>query len=226
MQKPNEEYMVMQKRSWAAVLFSLFIALLLVEIIFKVPEESYWRPIFYCLIIVPVAFILIYRFLIKEGIASYHDFGLTKNHIFKNAVIGISLGIASGIIAFIAARYYFNLNAFEERNMIFAIIAKSVAAPIWEEFVFRGIMFSSLLWILDWKKDWPQEKRILWIGFSYTVIAVIFTFGHYGTSDLVIVYFAGIVDTAAFHLTRSLVAPIFTHSIYNLLQILLPAYMS
>jgi len=220
----SDKEWVMLKCTWCIILFSIFIALLLVEIIFKIPEASYWRPVFYCLIIVPVAFILIYRFMIIGGIASYHDFGLTKNHIFRNAIAGISLGIASGIIAFIAARYYFNLNAPGESDMMFAVIAKSIAAPIWEEFVFRGIMFSSLLWILDWKKDWPEEKRILWVGFSYTIIAVIFTFGHYGTSNLVIVYFAGIVNTAAFHFTRSLVTPIFTHSIYNLLQILLPAH--
>lgn len=221
----DKEWIVL-KRVWSIVLFSIFIAMLMVEIIFKIPATNYLRPILYCLIIVPATFILIYHFVIKEGIASYSDFGLTKKHISKNIMIGTALGILSGIFAFILGKYYFSLNFPMESNLAFAIIARVITAPIWEEFIFRGIIFSSLLWILEWNKNWPQENRILWIGFSYTIIAVIFTLGHYGTSNLLLVYFAGIVDTFAFHITKSLVTPIITHSIYNLLQTLLPAYAS
>jgi len=217
---------VMLKRTWSIALFSIFIAILLVEIIFKIPETSYLRPILYCLIIVPTTFILIYYFLVKEGIASYSDFGLTKNHILRNILVGVILGILSFVVAFVMIKYHFNSNFPRESNLTFGIIARGIAAPLWEEFIFRGILFSSLLWILGWNNDWSQEKRILWTSFAYIIVAVIFTFGHYGTSNLVIVYFAGIVDTAAFHLTRSLVTPVVTHSIYNLLLILLPSYVS
>ena len=217
---------VMLKRTWCIALFSIFIAMLTVEIIFKISETSYLRPILYCLIIVPTTFILIYHLMIREGIASYSDFGLIKEHISKNILTGMVLGVLSGIMAFVLGKYYLGLSTIMESNLILAIIAKGIAAPIWEEFIFRGLIFSSLLWILEWSKDWSQESRILWIGFSYTVVAVIFTLGHYGTSNLLIVYFAGIIDTLAFHLTKSLVAPVLTHSIYNLLQILLPSYVS
>lgn len=210
---------------WLIMLFSVFTAFLFVEIIFKNIETSYWRPVLFCLIIVPLTFILIYHFLIKKDLAAYSDFGLTKSNALKNALIGISLGIVSGIAAFIAAKYYFHLDLQEESNLAFAIITRCIATPIWEELIFRGIMFSSLLWILEWKRDWPQEKRILGIGFSYIIVAIIFTFGHLGSSHLLIIYFAGLVDTAAFHLTKSLITPIFTHSIYNLLQILSIIYM-
>lgn len=212
------------KRAWSIVLFSIFIALLIVEIIFRIPEASYLRPVMYCLIIVPVTLILIHNFLIKEGMASYSDIGLMKNHILKNILIGTAFGILSFIVAFVMVKYYFNSNFPGESNLIFAVIAKVIAAPVWEELIFRGIVFSSLLRILEWNKDWSQEKRILWIGFSYTIVAIIFTFGHYGTSNLVIVYFAGIIDTVAFHVTKSLVASVVAHSIYNLLLILLPSY--
>jgi len=213
------------RRVWLIALFSLFIAWLITEIFLKIPETSYLRPIFFCLIIVPIAFILTYYFLIKKELASYSDFGLTKSNALRNALIGILLGVVSGIIAFIAAKYYFHLNPQGESNLAFAIIARCIAAPIWEEFVFRGMIFSSLLWVLEWRRDWLQEKRILWIGFSYIIVAIIFTFGHLGASHLLIVYFAGFVDTAAFHFTKSLITSIFTHSIYNLLQIFSIIYM-
>jgi len=216
----------MLKRAWGIALFSIFITLLIVEVILRIPETSYLRPILYCLVIVPTTFILIYYFLVKEGIASYSDFGLTKNHIMKNILIGVTFGILSFIIAFVMVKYHFNSNFPRESDLVFAIIARGIAAPLWEEFIFRGILFSSLLWILEWNNDWSQEKRILWTSFSYIIVAVIFAFGHYGTSNLVIVCFAGLIDTAAFHLTKSLVTPVVTHSVYNLLLIILPSYIS
>ena len=95
-------------------------------------------------------------------------------------------------------------------NVVLLMIAVVIAAPIFEECLFRGFLFSGL-----------QQSHLgtgAAIVFSAAAWAVIHT--QYGTFDLITVFVFGIILAVARIASRSLLLPITLHSTFNFFAVL------
>ena len=95
-------------------------------------------------------------------------------------------------------------------NVVLLLIAVVIAAPIFEECLFRGFLFSG------------QQQSHLGTGaaivFSAAAWAVIHT--QYGTFDLITVFVFGIILAVARIASRSLLLPITLHGTFNFFAVL------
>jgi membrane protease YdiL (CAAX protease family) len=95
-------------------------------------------------------------------------------------------------------------------NVILLLIAVAIVAPIFEECLFRGFLFSGL-----------QQSHLgtgAAIVFSSAAWAVIHT--QYGTFDLISVFAFGIILATARVASRSLLLPIALHGTFNFFAVL------
>lgn len=131
--------------------------------------------------------------------------------LVKNSWPGLLLGIATGGIALI---YVFNIKRFslfsEDLAKIPELTADTswwlialmvVAAPLFEEFIFRGMIFGGL-------------RRSNGILTSALASAAIFAIVHPPVSFLP-VFCLGVAAASGYALTGALITPILTHAVYN-----------
>ncbi|MFK7911407.1 MAG: lysostaphin resistance A-like protein [Akkermansiaceae bacterium] len=96
-------------------------------------------------------------------------------------------------------------NEYGWTGLLTTLISGVVFAPLFEEFVFRGLLFNGL-------------KNRLGLHASAVMSALAFGFVHfYGFQDLVAVGLFGLVMAYLYHLTRSLWPCILCHALFNLL---------
>ena len=86
-------------------------------------------------------------------------------------------------------------------GMIWMIVAMVIAAPLFEEFIFRGVLFNGM-------------KRSMGLWAAIFGSAAIFAMIHPPLS-LIPVFIMGISATICFNRNKCLLAPILVHSIYN-----------
>ncbi len=172
------------------------------------------RAMLFAAIIVPICLALLYLFVVKRGIASWHDFGLTTQNVGKNAAYGVALGVVALVVAVATLRWVYGVTDINQPNdwQLYAV-ASGVAAPIWEELLFRGMLFGSLLMLAERRvRADLQPAAVLAIAFF---INIFFLTAHWG-ANLLVIYLTGFVYVFAFYATRSLVTPIVAHAVYNL----------
>ena len=124
--------------------------------------------------------------------------------------LGMAAGLASGLVAL---GYLYSIDAMglledalKDRSVSvnlgwWAVPLGVVAAPIFEEFIFRGLIFGGL-----------RRSFSLWP--ATLASAGVFAIMHPALSMLP-VFFMGVVAALVYDRTRSLVAPMLTHALYN-----------
>ena len=94
------------------------------------------------------------------------------------------------------------VSAGEGQNLFYAVFTAAILPAIVEEFLFRGVILS--------------EYAHLGGVCAVTVSALFFAMLHFSIVEFPIYFFGGLVMGAAAYLTRSLLAAILLHSVYNL----------
>jgi membrane protease YdiL (CAAX protease family) len=94
------------------------------------------------------------------------------------------------------------LSAAQEGNTFYTVFTAAILPAVVEEFLFRGVILS----------EYAHLGGIC----SVTVSALFFAMLHFSVAEFPIFFFGGLVMGAAAYLTRSLLAAILLHTLYNL----------
>ncbi len=90
-------------------------------------------------------------------------------------------------------------------GLVSDLISAVILAPVCEEIVFRGFLFSAL-------------RNRLGLHAAVGISALVFTLIHfYGVADMISVGIFGVIMAYLYHLTRSLVPCVLCHALYNLI---------
>ncbi|MGC9307464.1 MAG: CPBP family intramembrane glutamic endopeptidase [Thermoplasmatota archaeon] len=210
----REQYKTFQT-VWFIALVALAAAVIVGDILLRLPRNSIWRPPLYAVVIIPLALILLYLVTIRPERATWSYYGITAHHSLKHAGVGIVLGLGAVIVALVVTIFQFGYFPNPREDVLMHMIASGIAAPLWEELLFRGMLFASLLGLIQVR--WQGKERLVALLLAYVVINVLFLTTHIGTSNLPVIYLTGFFYLVAFHMTGSLFAAIAAHSTYNLI---------
>lgn len=133
--------------------------------------------------------------------------------------VGLVTGVAASIVAFIylymVSKFGFFHSSIEEtmvsRHQVvwWLVLLAVVAAPIFEEFIFRGLIFSGL-------------KRFMPLGGALAASAAVFAIVHPAIS-VIPVFGLGVFAAMGYARTGLLITPMVAHGVYNAAVIFLPS---
>ena len=164
-------------------------------------------------------YMLIYKFR-KKDISEY-----VPNKKVPMIIIMMSGCLAIGMRFLVAAYYYLvqNVGIFEKSiqrateispelttvvQVFVAVFGTIIVAPLFEEFLFRGLVMSELLKIM---RPWA----------SIILQAILFAVAHGGLFQGMFTFVVGIVLGIIYYRTRSINATVVCHSIFNLSAVLM-----
>ena len=162
----------------------------------------------YYIAVFGLSFLLIYAMKRKVTVEKtfYMSFWNCKI-IFFIIVASIALvyGVVSPIIELIPMPEFIKkaLEEFGSMNGIFGFFSVVIAAPVFEELIFRGIMLDGLL------KRYSPIKSIL-------VSAIMFGIVHLNPWQFVVAFLVGILSGWIYYMTKSLTLSIIIHATVNL----------
>lgn len=179
----------------------------------KLPTFQMWE----FFIVFPFVLIITYLTFVRKSLLSWSEIGFNKG---KNGLFNtISYGLIGGIIQGAFIHFTTDHSLLKERIAI-NFFEKCISAPIWEEFLFRVLMFSmiEMLVILFIKrfKTTPRSEaftKIIWYFSVIMTLSAIFTLMHGGFSWYIFTF--AIIATLVYYKTRSIIAPAITHFISN-----------
>ncbi len=170
--------------------------------------------------------IIYFFYLKKKGKLTFKDIGLTFDNMWKS----IPLGVLAGLISGFAGWFFLYLigspvEPIPREFVIMFLFASVLSAPIREEILVRGILWSFFERVLNItlklkKKNYDVKKIDLAI---IIVVSLIFLFFHTGRSlDVLLtkILFDSFVFSIVYYKTRNLAAPMIAHSISNFFVIL------
>jgi membrane protease YdiL (CAAX protease family) len=171
-----------------------------------------------------IPFLIVYNFYLKGKKVSYKDIGITSDKIFKNVIIGLLVGIFSGVIGLILFSVLgvpVDKITGEQAWKFFVLLFLSmcICAPIWEEIATRGLFYTFVEKITRSKLN---DKKLVKDSLIVLVVSLFFLLAHYEREPrfLFVIFVTSVIYTVAYHRTRNLIVPIIAHSVYNLLIIL------
>jgi len=203
------------RTSWFIALVALAIGAAVTDVLLRLPTKSVWRPPLYGVVITPIALALLYWLIIRRGRATWAYYGITPRNGLRNAGIGLVLGFGAVGMALIVTHIQFGHFPKPADGVLMHVLGSGIAAPIWEELLFRGMLFGSLLALINAK--WQGKERLAALLFAYLIVNVLFLLMHVGTSNLQVIYLTGFLYVFAFHKTGSLIAAIAAHATYNIM---------
>ncbi len=203
------------KQSWGILGILIFSTFFFIPILFlpeKIIGEEFSFLAYYILALgVPLLIIHLIRKR-KTGIAGY-KFGLTPFKIIGLSVIAIvalDLGLVLPIISLIPTNDFvdkFFLNFVNEDSLLISSITIVIAAPILEEFIFRGIILDGLL------KRYSPLKSIIFSSMLFGII-------HLNPWQFVSAFSLGLIAGWVYYKTANLTLPILMHFASNFFAIL------
>jgi len=170
-------------------------------------------------------FIYLIFFLNKNKI-SLSDIGFRRAGFLKASIYGIIFGIVIGIVGWVITYLIGSTVSQLPDDLINLFIMRSVVfAPIYEEILVRGLLWSALSYTAlimfkgEHKPGFEKKKDIAII----VVISLVFLFFHYDRNiNLFLTKF--VFDSFAYSIlyykTKNLMTPILAHSIANLFVML------
>ncbi len=219
-QKPKPE-LEMSDGMFAAIAFFTIngLSLTIVSFINDLPVGPREYVIAYFIagvLVAPMTLYILWRNRMKN---LFRQLGIRRNDIgmkFYTAVFkGVQWGVCAGVIGLAYLWLLRNVDVFQSYkndimpqasvwlrdSPILMILLIVIVAPLFEEFLFRGLLFRGML-------------RTLPCWAATVASSAIFAFVHPPISVLP-VFVLGIATAISFHRTRWLVCPIATHMVYN-----------
>jgi membrane protease YdiL (CAAX protease family) len=165
----------------------------------------------------PLILFVSYHFFIRNKLIKWSDLGFNLGN--KGLLKTTGYGVIGGVIQ--GAYIFFTSNHFILRNRIWLnFFEKCISAPIWEEFLFRVLLFSmiEMFMLFRLKRIDPDSRyyklnKIAWYINIIGILAIMFSLMH-GEISSYIVSFA-IIATLVYMKTRSIIAPVLAHSLSN-----------
>ncbi|WDV46964.1 CPBP family intramembrane metalloprotease [Clostridiaceae bacterium M8S5] len=172
--------------------------------------------IFFTLLI----YYMIYKFN-NKNLFKYCKFNRKKRNISIYAVVlGISINIIAIIMLNIIDINTYNTdnlktiqNIITENNLIASIITIGIIIPIFEEILFRGIVFNKL-------------KQLFNIEIVIILQAFLFGLYHGEIVQIIFTIFLGLTLGLTYYYTESIYIPILIHASNNILSIISMKYLS
>lgn len=203
------------KQSWGILGILIFSTFFFIPILFlpeKIIGEEFSFLAYYILALgVPLLIIHLIRKR-KTGISGY-KFGLTPFKIIGLtiiAIVALDLGLVLPIISLIPTTNFWDkvfLNFVNEDNLLLSSIMFVIAAPILEEFIFRGIILDGLL------KRYSPLKSIV-------ISSILFGIIHLNPWQFVSAFLFGLIAGWVYYKTANLTLPILMHFATNLFAII------
>ena len=169
--------------------------------------------------------LLYIAYLQKKGIASFRDTGLTRDNLRKGISYGITAGLIAGVVGWLFLYLIGSPTGHLPWNFIILSILSSVfSAPIREEILIRGIIWSIIddaLNLLGHKFKGIEGRRK--DALLITAVSIAFLSMHIGREPNVLfttILFNSFVYSLVYWKTRNLIAPMTAHAISNLFVIL------
>jgi membrane protease YdiL (CAAX protease family) len=168
-------------------------------------------------VLFPIVLIIAYLFYIRKKLISWSELGfnLGNNGVLNTVGYGLLGGIVQGALIF------FTSNHFILKNRIWLnFFEKCISAPIWEEFLFRVLMFGMIeMGILLYMKRYRsielayKYNKIVWYFNIVGLSAIMFSLMHGEISGYIVSF--GIIATLVYIKTRSIIAPALAHLLSN-----------
>ncbi len=138
-------------------------------------------------------------------------------HSSRSVGVGLGVGAALGVLAIgylkLSAQYgWFDVpdQATASSTGLAVILLAVLAAPIFEEYIFRGLVFQGL------KRNLPLVVSVLGSGLIFAAVHPLVSF--------VPVLLLGMTTSMLYHKTKSLLASIVTHAVYNAIVLAIPFF--
>jgi len=168
-------------------------------------------------VVFPLVLMIAYYFFIRNKLINWKDLGFNFGN--KGILNMVTYGGIGGVIQ--GAFIFFTTDHFILKNQIVLnFLEKCISAPIWEEFLFRILLFGmiEMLMLLRLKRfdKHPllyKYNKIMWYIIIIGILAIMFSLIH-GEISGYIVSFA-IIATLIYMKTRSIIASIVAHSLSN-----------
>ncbi|MFC2015001.1 lysostaphin resistance A-like protein [Chloroflexota bacterium] len=153
--------------------------------------------------------------ILQNNLSLKEIFGFNKGRILKYSLIGLVIGIPTGVVEYLILQpaptfpefsliYFF-------RDMVYMFICVSVA----EEVLFRGLIQKDLAVAFGWK----------WALFGSSILFMVMHLTWRSIPELGFVFIAGLIFGGLYLKTRSLVAPIMMHGVNNLILVAVAPYV-
>jgi ABC-2 type transport system permease protein len=133
-----------------------------------------------------------------------------KNSLSRPLIYGLTGGLIAGLVGILYLRFIMSHSFFSEVNSQASVDSKTqwwlfglavCAAPLFEEFIFRGIIFKGLA------RTWSLPIAMI-------ASAAIFAIVHPPIS-VAPVFFLALVTSFIYSRTNLLIAPMVAHAVYN-----------
>lgn len=185
-------------------LVSIF-ALILVALIYNllgynsIEKFLTLSPIFISIIYIVIIIFLIKKYPIKEKKSSKHFFYIS---------LGISLSIFLNMILF----KYFPKNKVDLKiSLLLNIISSGIIGPIYEEIIFRHILYNQL-------KNFNSTKKSLYIT------TIIFSLIHVYPQKIIYAFILGLILNKIYEKDKNIISPILIHISANITSLFLVEY--
>lgn len=165
----------------------------------------------------PIILIVCYYFFVRQKLITWPELGFNLGN--RGLLNTIGYGVAGGLIqgAFI---FFTSTHFLLENQILLNFFEKCISAPIWEEFLFRVLLFGMIegFMILRLKRfeQYPQFykfNKLVWYINIIGILSIMFSLMH-GEISGYIVSFA-IIATVVYIKTRSIIAPALAHLLSN-----------
>ena len=152
--------------------------------------------------------------LSSEGVLSKVAIGLAAFILYTLFIIAISFFVSSENIFYVWAQFFINikLNQWPLLDSLIYIFGLVILAPFVEECIFRGLMYG------------PFQRKIGKVG-SMCLTSIIWAVAHFQIKSLLSLFFIGIILCYLYKRTKSLFPGIITHSMMNISNLLIYAYL-
>jgi hypothetical protein len=146
---------------------------------------------------------------------SFSELGFKRDRWLRYVLMGIAIGIPIGI-----AEYFVLLPApafptFEVKYLLRDLVYMVAFVGVGEELLFRGLVQRDLMNALGWKQG------IVLASLMFAVMHLTWR----SIPELIFVFLAGLLLGYMYYKTRSLVAPIVTHGIGNVMLVAIMPYL-
>jgi len=179
----------------------------------KLPTFQMWE----FFIVFPFVLMVTYLAFVRKSLLSWSEIGFNKGK--KGLFNTISYGLIGGVIqgAFI---HFTTDHSLLKGRIAINFFEKCISAPIWEEFLFRVLMFSMfemfvMLFIKRSKTAHRSEalNKIIWYFNIILILSLIFALMHRSFSWYIFTF--SIIATLVYYKTRSIIAPAIAHFVSN-----------
>jgi len=173
-----------------------------------------------------VPFLALFHYYKRKGAMKFEDIGFTKKKWKTNLILGSVIGILTGLLGWLLL-FLLNIEPStipEGQGLtIFILLFPTVciSAPVWEEIGFRGLFLTFMEKISYSKFNSSKNVKTALIVILVS-LAFLVAHSEREPKGLFVIFVTSIIYTVAYLKTRSIIVPIFAHSLYNLFVLLRP----